>query len=219
MPPRRKPTSTRQKKADQKLRRAIKRGDVPPPEPKSVSRPGPSRLRGEAAKTRSTQIESVRRLQSAFMKMSAEFLEKTKMIASTVSVARPIANANVLYSVEEVSQDLPRLTCPRRPKWRFDMSKKEVEHNEEGLFKKWLEQTDKNFRAWQESAQSESPSYFERNVEVWRQLYVPPHWSESPLLIQSCRIVGASPRSHKSFSSYSILAALCCTIHPLFMTI
>jgi hypothetical protein len=172
MPPRRKPTSTRQKKADQKLRRAIKRGDAPPPEPKSVSRPGPSRLRGKAAKIRSTQIESVRRLQSAFMKMPPEFLEKTKIIASTIPVARPIANANVLYSVGQVSQDLPRLTCPRRPKWRFDMSKKEVEHNEEGLFKKWLEQADKDFQAWQESAQSESPSYFERNVEVWRQLYV-----------------------------------------------
>src|SRR6266550_8449836 len=216
--PRRKITSTRQKKEDQKLRRAIRRGDALSPELKSVSRPGSSRLRGEAAKTRSTQIESVRRLQSAFMKMSPEFLEKTKIIASTVPVARPIANANVLYSVGHVSQDLPRLTCPCRPKWRFDMSKKEVEHNEEGLFKKWLEQVDKDFRAWQESAQSESPSYFERNVEVWRQLYVP-RLIGANLLIQFCLIVGASPRSHKSFSSYSILAALCCTIHPLFMTI
>ena len=173
MPARRKPTSTRQKKADQKLRRAIKRGDAPPPEPKSISRPGPSRSASEATKNRSAQIDSVRRLQSAFIKMPPNFLEKTKLIASTVPLVRPIANAKVLYNASIVSQDLPHLTCPRRPKWRFDMSKKEVEHNEEGLFKQWLQQTDDNFRAWQESEQTESPSYFERNLEVWRQLYVP----------------------------------------------
>lgn len=173
MPARRKPTSTRQKKAEQKLRRAIKRGDAPRPESKSVSRPGPSRSAAEATKDRSAQIDSVRRLQSAFIKMPPNFLEETKLIASTVPFVRPIPAAKVLYNASLMTQDLPRLTCPRRPKWRFDMSKKEVEHNEEGLFKKWLQQTDDNFRVWQESEQSKSPSYFERNLEVWRQLYVP----------------------------------------------
>ena len=180
MPARRKPTSTRQKKAEQKLRRAIKRGDASPLTSKPVSRPGRSHSTTEAAKNRSAQIDSVRRLQSAFINMPPNFLEKTKLIASTVSLVRPIANAKVLYNGSIVPQDLPRLTCPRRPKWRFDMSKKQVENNEEGLFKQWLQQTDDNFRAWQESEQSESPSYFERNLEVWRQLYVLciSHWHE-----------------------------------------
>ena len=63
------------------------------------------------------------------------------------------------------------------------MSKLEVERNEEGIFKKWLAQTDQFLDDWQNreqnpddittaTAQLRSPSYFERNLEVWRQLYV-----------------------------------------------
>jgi hypothetical protein len=74
------------------------------------------------------------------------------------------------------------------------MSKKEVERNEEGLFRKWLDETDKSVGAWQllneekrrsKIVRSEDPdlpdpeptsmppstTYFERNIEVWRQLY------------------------------------------------
>jgi hypothetical protein len=80
------------------------------------------------------------------------------------------------------------------------MSKKEVEHNEEGLFKKWLEQMDKNFRAWQESTQSESPSYFERNVEVWRQLYVP-HLIGASLLYSSNPVIQLARR--RDLTNYS----------------
>jgi hypothetical protein len=69
------------------------------------------------------------------------------------------------------------------------MSKKEVEHNEEGVFKKWLAQTDGIVEQWERSREPEppnpeeseerydppvlappSPTYFERNIEVWRQL-------------------------------------------------
>lgn len=76
------------------------------------------------------------------------------------------------------------------------MSKKEVEMNEEGLFKKWLSQTDAALTDWcsvtgpqQDSVQNigqksevqqpsvpaempRAPTSFERNLEVWRQLYV-----------------------------------------------
>ena len=67
------------------------------------------------------------------------------------------------------------------------MSKKEVEANEEGLFNKWLAQTDAAVEQWAASinepvsgdsgavAQMPSaPTSFERNLEVWRQLYVLP---------------------------------------------
>lgn len=87
------------------------------------------------------------------------------------------------------------MACPRRPKWRFDMTKVEVEKNEEGLFKKWIDSTDKIVEEWQKGPQKKeeeegeedpkdepapelsnemprSPTYFERNLEVWRQLYV-----------------------------------------------
>ena len=65
------------------------------------------------------------------------------------------------------------------------MSKTEVEKNEEGLFKKWLDQTDQVFKEWVDRGPSPSdvgasdqgecvmpraPTHFERNLEVWRQL-------------------------------------------------
>ena len=181
MPGRRKPISTRQKKAEQKLKRAIKRGDIPPPDPKPVTRTTRGPLRTQAARLRATQTDSVQRLQSAFIKLPPTFLEETKSIASTVPLVRPVQSAAAVYNVQtEIDTgNLARLICPRRPKWRFDMSKKEVEHNEEGFFKKWLEQTDEQLKVWQESdtiengtlrASLRSPSYFERNLEVWRQL-------------------------------------------------
>ena len=71
--------------------------------------------------------------------------------------------------------------------YRYDMEKKEVEKNEEGLFAKWIEEMDKNVESWRSErvveekdehgqviysveALKRSPTYFERNLEVWRQL-------------------------------------------------
>ena len=72
------------------------------------------------------------------------------------------------------------------------MSKKELEQNEQGFFKKWLDQTDSIIENWctpvdnQTSTDSSSEAIvptqepevmpkarasFERNLEVWRQLY------------------------------------------------
>ena len=71
--------------------------------------------------------------------------------------------------------------------YRYDMEKKEVEKNEEGLFAKWIAEMDNNVEAWRSEgivdekdendqivhsveALKRSPTYFERNLEVWRQL-------------------------------------------------
>lgn len=68
------------------------------------------------------------------------------------------------------------------------MTKKEVEKNEEGIFKKWLTETDRLVEDWQKEGEDRSepdpdeppepltkmpraPTYFERNIEVWRQLW------------------------------------------------
>jgi hypothetical protein len=188
MPARRKPTSTRQKKADVQLKRAIKRGDVPAPsEPKKhrhKSRP--------TGNTSDPAIETARRLQSAFITLPPNFLEKTKFLASTLPLPRPISPEAAVF-VDAIDSNNIVLSCPRRPKWRFDMSKKEVEHNEEGVFKKWLEETDGAIQKWlnykeskagdedvpgqegsipESSTMPRSPTFFERNLEVWRQLYV-----------------------------------------------
>ncbi|KAF9535676.1 hypothetical protein CPB83DRAFT_779796 [Crepidotus variabilis] len=184
MPPRRKPTSTRQKKADQQLKRAIKRGDVEAPDPKKPAhnrkrRTGPTGRPIAGASDNAAVIESARRLQSAFVKVSDKFLEDTKSLASNISLVRPVPDEKaVFHHFAQAGEDgLDVLTCPRRPKWRYDQTKKEVEKNEEGIFKKWLQQTDDAIEKWQDqpvpagSSMPRSASYFERNLEVWRQLW------------------------------------------------
>ncbi|KAF7339335.1 Guanine nucleotide-binding protein-like 1 [Mycena sanguinolenta] len=214
MPPRRKPTSTTQKKAAQKAKRAIKRGDLPPPDPK---KPVKRRHRGPPV---SDAVQTSRKLQSAFVALPPEFLEKTRFLAATLPLTRPIPEQARIFSTTNFDDiDGSTLTCPRRPKWRFDMSKTEVERNEEGLFRKWLAETDQVVEAWQspskldegwlpqtdqasqsppkepeggyesrypfelllsfhspkstssEVAMPRSTTYFERNLEVWRQLW------------------------------------------------
>ncbi|KAG6817963.1 hypothetical protein H0H87_012431 [Tephrocybe sp. NHM501043] len=202
--PRRKPTSTRQKKADTQLKRAIKRGDVAPPEPvKKTRKPklkrGPTgNLIGSASDpAKAAVVQAARQLQSAFVTLTPKFLEETKALASRLPLPRPIQDAAAIYTEDTIDPNTSKLTCPRRPKWRFDMTKKEVERNEEGLFRKWLDQMDGLVLDWQNnltdgatsvSAQEQSSkvpelfsevpnsmprstTYFERNLEVWRQLW------------------------------------------------
>ncbi|TFK30919.1 GTPase [Coprinopsis marcescibilis] len=191
MPPRRKPTSTKQKKEDQKLRRAIKRGDAPAPEPtkkpprKRKGKLGPTGVRVEPEAASIANVESAKRLQSAFVKVSPAFLEETKVLASNVPLTRPIPTSRSEFATFDVNLPENKLfICPRRPKWRFDMSKEMVENNEEALYKKWLSESDdlvENWRSKHEARRKEdenssqlmpaSITHYERNIEVWRQLW------------------------------------------------
>lgn len=196
---RRKPFSAKQRKEQLQLKRAIKRGDVSPPSPSKPDRrrKGP-RANPLPSTTRTTAADSTRRLESSFVKLPPAFLQKTKVLASTLPLARPIPpKLAILPDVDKHLSAADPLACPRRPKWRYDMSKKEVDANEEGLFKKWLYQTDTTVNAWcnpsttHDDPQSSSapvaedvrkdsgsiadqmppaPTSFERNLEVWRQL-------------------------------------------------
>lgn len=186
--PRRKPTSTKQKKAEQQLKRAIKRGDAPPPEP---SKKQPRKKKGRVAPNpNAADADRVKRLQSAFVKVSAEFLEETKNLASNVVLPRPIPPENTALhltdAASQVESNRGAWSCPRRPKWRPAMTKLEVEKNEEGWFKKWLVESDDRVEEWvkqkdeQRKAEGQeltampaSITHFERNLEVWRQLCVP----------------------------------------------
>ncbi|KAI0361392.1 P-loop containing nucleoside triphosphate hydrolase protein [Trametes cingulata] len=206
---RRKPLSHKQRREQLMLKRAVKRGDISPPPPQKPDRR--TRKPRKAQTAPPPTADSVRRLESAFVKLPKHFLKKTEILASNLPLARPVLpEAAILADVDTQAKigaadaptegapaepkDLPQLTCPRRPKWRYDMSKKEVEANEEGLFKKWLAQTDEAVNAWCSVEETEekpparsgqgsdeiekepdemphAPTSFERNLEVWRQLW------------------------------------------------
>ncbi|TNY19065.1 hypothetical protein DMC30DRAFT_424476 [Rhodotorula diobovata] len=72
------------------------------------------------------------------------------------------------------------LTCPKRPKWSYNQTKREVEKNEEGIFRTWLASMDDILaRAAAPPLHEDgtiaglpgSPTFFERNLNVWRQLW------------------------------------------------
>jgi hypothetical protein len=185
---RRKPASAKQRKAQIQLKRAVKRGDIPPPEPQ---RPDHVRKTKSAANRgrNIAVITASRRLQSSFIKLPPHFLEETKLLASTLTLHRPIAPEVAIFDEQSGGLRDKQFTLPKRPKWRYDMTKEDVEKREESFFKEWLSRTDalvedwmnegadleKNSDATVESSRStlrmpRSPTYFERNLDVWRQL-------------------------------------------------
>jgi hypothetical protein len=130
--PRRKPISTKQRKEELKEKRAIKRGDIPAPSPASTSRTRPKRGK-RTTKVRFGTAQVIpynpglgtKRLESKFGKLTPEWLERAKSLASTEVLRRPIpTHLTILPDFEEIGdtggEDSPqsRLTCPKRPKWR-----------------------------------------------------------------------------------------------------
>lgn len=153
--PRRVPASGRKHKTKLQVKRAIKRGDVPSPAILAASstltkgknrRPGPGRSL-QFGNTEERQ-ENARRLQSSFVKLSAEFLEETRVKAATLPLPRPIPLENAYYQSQSLQSPTGKLTILGRPKWNYEMNKKQVESNEEGLFKRWIEETDQILQDW-----------------------------------------------------------------------
>ncbi|KAI8092240.1 uncharacterized protein B0P05DRAFT_525405 [Gilbertella persicaria] len=54
---------------------------------------------------------------------------------------------------------------PKRPTWNYDMTKEQVEEQETNSFNEWIESIEETY------GQNQQLSWFERNLEVWRQLW------------------------------------------------
>lgn len=189
--PRRKPASAKQKKLYLQDKRAVKRGDL---DVADLHTPAakPSNPKSRFQKSDPKDGEDVsKRLQSKFVTVSPEYLERTRNLAHSDGLVRPIPHEYALFPIELLERDQgKRLTCPSRPKFRYDMTKKEVEKNEEGWFRKWMKSTEEIMDDWidgeieDESVEVDargdevekkpswprSVSWFETNLEVWRQL-------------------------------------------------
>lgn len=122
-------------------------------------------------------------------------------MADRVPLERPIPSSAAIWKessgridAEKEDEMRKETSCVRRPKWKYEQSKKEVEKNEEGLFVKWLTKMDELVQSWvttteeirrsnmqsideelpppEDETMPPSPTIFERNLEVWRQLCV-----------------------------------------------
>ncbi|KAF9225464.1 P-loop containing nucleoside triphosphate hydrolase protein [Gyrodon lividus] len=194
--------SGKQRKAQLQLKRAIKRGDTQKPESlpaskrnkfRPLTKPGHTL---EARQAADQAAKAARKLQSAFVKLDRGFLEETRRLAGSIVLRRPIPRDpgpgdralkdEWMSTAEDVAGvELGRLSVPRRPKWKYKMTKEEVDANEQGHFRKWLSQQDTIVDRWQTSLVADHgnaddsetremphpPTHFERNLEVWRQLW------------------------------------------------
>jgi hypothetical protein len=191
--PRRKPASGKQKKTKLQDSRAIKRGDLEPvPAPKR-----PATRPNKTASARHAQPASSNdtRLHSKFTGLSSAYLSATKLLAYSTPLERPIPASSAIFDPFVIENESSRLTCPTRPKW-VGKSKKEVERDEEGFFRKWQASTQSVVDDWRSAGPStvtsdgdgegddeaaagsaakkwpRSPTWYETNLEVWRQLSV-----------------------------------------------
>ncbi|GAA6039125.1 hypothetical protein JCM8097_005338 [Rhodosporidiobolus ruineniae] len=127
-------------------------------------------------------------LESRFIRLPKQVAEQHRQQAATEVLPRPVPDALATLQEEDIAPPAGEggdgeLTCPKRPKWSFHQTKKEVERNEEGVFKKWLAQTDETlFKLANPPSDLEdddegsatvpgSSTFFERNLNVWRQLW------------------------------------------------
>ncbi|OAX43025.1 P-loop containing nucleoside triphosphate hydrolase protein [Rhizopogon vinicolor AM-OR11-026] len=197
--------SGKQRKAELQHKRAVKRGDAPPPDKqprrKTLRRPPKPGHTLDARQAADDASKAARKLQSQFVKLDHHFLETTKYLAATLPLPRPISADACLLDMHALCKpgsdlEIDQLSVPKRPKWKYTMSKDEVDANEEGHFRRWITQTDAIVERWHRQGNQpvtsdtdpgsigehvvdtmspgempRPPTYFERNLEVWRQLW------------------------------------------------
>lgn len=228
--------SGKQRKAELQLKRAVKRGDIAPPEAqprrKNFRRPPKLGHSLDARLLADDASRAARKLQSQFVKLDPGFLETTKHLAATLPLTRPVSADACLLGVDHAQSgsDLgsDQLSVPRRPKWKYTMSKDDVDANEQGYFRRWMTQTDAIVERWHnqnnqpvasgtdlgsagpsdpDTAVQDKmpcpPTHFERNLEVWRQLWRVTEISQ----ILLCLLDSRCPPLHFPSSLESYLAS------------
>ncbi|KAG2350795.1 P-loop containing nucleoside triphosphate hydrolase protein [Suillus weaverae] len=229
--------SGKQRKAELQLKRAVKRGDVAPPEAqprrKNFRRPPKLGHSLDARLLADDASRAARKLQSQFVKLDPDFLETTKHLAATLPLTRPISADACLLGISDHAHSgsdlvIDQLNVPRRPKWKYTMSKDDVDANEQGYFRRWMAQTDAIVERWHnqnnqpvvsgtdlgsvgpsvfDTAVQDKmpcpPTHFERNLEVWRQLWRVTEISQ----ILLCLLDSRCPPLHFPSSLESYLAS------------
>ncbi|KAG1277072.1 hypothetical protein G6F66_012391 [Rhizopus arrhizus] len=97
-----------------------------------------------------------KRLVSVFEKLLPQEIEREKL--KSMQPLERLPKAKVEAAKESID-------FPKRPYWDYDMSKEEVERHEEESFKRWMTDIEEKYGG------EEGLGWFERNLEVWRQLW------------------------------------------------
>ncbi|KAJ2720570.1 hypothetical protein GGI07_004534 [Coemansia sp. Benny D115] len=160
---RKKPFSVKQKKAQMQAKRAKKRnevdsddyhsGDEQTQTTRTTPRPQPQLIAGTGDRRN--------KLTSQFDKLSREEIEHNKR-RSMRPIQRLSPEEGLTMSFDDAySADVD---IPVRPAWSYGQSKASLEAREVAFFNEWLE----NIQALKDE---DSVSLYEKNLEVWRQLW------------------------------------------------
>lgn len=198
--PRKKPFSTKQKKKQLQDKRERKRGPLEAGRSESNSR-SQSRERGEE-NTDTSDSESVRpqvrkinqqpqvfklgekaydpnRFRLQFERESKEEIERRKKLAQE-KILEPVTETELEVDIEKIYRPGSVLDLPKRPAWSYEMSKEAVLSQEERAFKEYLQKI-------YEKHTPQELSYFDHNLETWRQLWRVLEMSDIVLLITDIR--------------------------------
>ncbi|KAK8850508.1 hypothetical protein IAR55_004426 [Kwoniella newhampshirensis] len=218
--PRRKPNSHKQKKLQMKTKALLHKGEISQADYDQFQRSSQAKKRWTPAPAKSGDPSSMvitnRKLQSRFTALSSDFLTRTRDLAFSETLPRPLDGDSAIFPMGLLSgrDTEDKLTCPSRPRFRHGQTKKEVEKNEEGAFKRWLRGVEDIMEGWVDGVDEEvpekhrvddepdhivdaeveedviwprGPTWFETNLEVWRQLWRVTESSDILLLLLDSR--------------------------------
>ncbi|CAH1272689.1 GNL1 [Branchiostoma lanceolatum] len=114
-----------------------------------------------------------------FMKESRAEIERRKKIAREKVICQ-VPETNLEVAIEDIYQPGSVLDMPKRPPWTYGESKVHLEWKEETYFLTYLEKIYNTYSM-------ERLSYFEHNLETWRQLWRVLEISDIILLITDIR--------------------------------
>ncbi|XP_071947764.1 guanine nucleotide-binding protein-like 1 [Antedon mediterranea] len=200
--PRKKPFSNKQKKKQLQEKRERKRGNEPHRYPGQAHRPRPRQLPDSSedidSGSDSSEQKEARllnfqpflsrrfpekkydptRYKLHFEKETKQELAQQKKLGMQPFTMLPEIELEV--NIEDIYQPGSVLDIPKRPPWDYTLSKDQVEKKEEQMFHEYLN----NIRAKYSAGEV---SYFECNLETWRQLWRVVEMSDVILLIADIR--------------------------------
>ncbi|KAG0261415.1 Guanine nucleotide-binding-like protein 1 [Actinomortierella ambigua] len=100
------------------------------------------------------------KLRSVFVRRSHAEIEKSRL--ESMKPLHMVPESDLEVSFEDFFPKV--IDLPKRPQWDYSMSREQVEKNEKAMFEAWIDNIYDNYPA-------EELSYFEHNLEVWRQLW------------------------------------------------
>ncbi|KAJ3109391.1 Guanine nucleotide-binding-like protein 1 [Phlyctochytrium planicorne] len=117
-----------------------------------------------ASSGRGNAVEEVveHKLVSVFAKLSPKENEEKKRQSQQPFTRLPVESLEIGF--KDLYPTSTMIDFPKRPPWSRSESKEKLEEREEKYFQEWLEET---YRTWKK----EDLSFFEHNLEVWRQLW------------------------------------------------